>query len=504
MKTRRLFLYAGWLAVTALLYFFENNTGTRIVLAGTLLLPLLSGLRRLLPASGHASGRGRGRFFLPLTLKTFRSTEEDLSETRLYRPGDPPGRIHWKLSAKREELLVRVPAPERQPEDSFRELPANTPGKTAGLRYHPALLLSAVFAAACLLLALLPEARLGFQALCNRLFDASEAVNAYRYERFPVSPEQPAAAAAVLLCTALLCLAGAALSSRRCLPVLGLAAASAAFQAYFGLSFPAPVNAVLFTLLGLCLLYRASGRVHLRVLAAALILSCLAVPLLRPGVDPAVEAASERARDALSRAVSVLSGTVSELPEGETETRHVHTRSLQEGAGEARPEREFRLITLEEEQVSMPRWVDMLRIALLLLLLAAVLILPFLPFMVLSARRRRLLKTREALEHGEIREGLLGAFQQTVLLLEAAGSGAGNLPYREWGEHLALRFSPDYVGRFSACALLFEEAAYSTHPMQEPQRALVLGLLRETGRALLESTRGKQRLRLKCMESLWQ
>ena len=40
--------FAVWLLLACLLYFFENNTGTRIVLACTLLLPFIPMIRRSL------------------------------------------------------------------------------------------------------------------------------------------------------------------------------------------------------------------------------------------------------------------------------------------------------------------------------------------------------------------------------------------------------------------------------------------------------------------------
>ncbi len=38
--------YAVWLLMAACLYFFENNTGTRVVLALSLAAPLVPALRR--------------------------------------------------------------------------------------------------------------------------------------------------------------------------------------------------------------------------------------------------------------------------------------------------------------------------------------------------------------------------------------------------------------------------------------------------------------------------
>ena len=61
-------------------------------------------------------------------------------------------------------------------------------------------------------------------------------------------------------------------------------------------------------------------------------------------------------------------GTARELPAGETETRRLHIQSLTAGEGEAREDRGYRLVTEEEAQISLPHWVNYLRIVLLLFL----------------------------------------------------------------------------------------------------------------------------------------
>ena len=103
--------YAGfgvWLALACLLYFFENNTGTRIVLACSFLLPFVPVIRRGLFAKDEVSPRRKAIY---QTVRTFALREEDdPGDVRAYLPGDPVNRIHWKLSAKREELLVREQA----------------------------------------------------------------------------------------------------------------------------------------------------------------------------------------------------------------------------------------------------------------------------------------------------------------------------------------------------------------------------------------------------------
>ena len=156
-------------------------------------------------------------------------------------------------------------------------------------------------------------------------------------------------------------------------------------------------------------------------------------------------------------------------------------------------------MTVEEEQISMPHWVNYLRIILLLLLAAALVILPFLPFILLNQRRKKALDARKAFESANTSEAVFAIFQHVAAWLEAMGYGEGNAPYAAWNTELA----PDYAERFAACEKLFEEAAYSTHEMKEEDRQQALALLSETEQILQRRADWKQQLRLKYKECLW-
>ena len=490
--------YAVWLLLACLLYFFENNTGTRIVLACSLLLPFVPVLRRSIFEQDAVSPQPRA---ILRTIRTFAGREEeDSGDVRAYLPGDPVNRIHWKLSAGRDELLVREQARNKTAEEPETTAVPEA-GQPAADSAKKRLLLTglSVFLLSLILLFVIPSAKQGLQALLNRLFEASEAVNAYAYDRFAVPADQPVASAAVLLSVMGLSLLGMTLLSGSRLPALGLMAGCVAFQVYFGLSFPAWVNVPLFTLFALWMMKRPRNRkAVLSVLAGVAVLT-LAALLICPGVDAATEAASEAVRDRLSQAAQSVTGAVRELPAGENETRHVHTQSLTAGSREAQPDREYRLVTVEEEQISMPHWVNYLRIILLLLLAVALVILPFLPFILLNQRRKKALDARKAFDSGNVREAVFAIFQHITAWLEATGHGEGNMPYAAWN----VRLSPDYAERFAACEKLFEEAAYSAHEMREEQRQQVLDLLHETEQTLQRRADWKQRLRLRYRECLW-
>lgn len=492
--------YAVWLLLAACLYFFENNTGTRIVLCGSLLLPLFPAVRRMLFSADQTEQPARR----PVTVKTFSYPEEEESGgVRAYRAGDPINRMHWKLSAKRHEWLIRETARESRPEEAKTEDSGWQNGESAGRIRNKGRLFcwaAALFLLLCLLL--IPAANRGAQALCNRVFDASERVNAYVYDRFPVPAEQPVALAALLTAALAALWLGAALLSRRRLPAWGFIAGCTAFQIYFGLSLPDWAQVALAAAFGLRMAGRPWKRRETRTFLAVLLAVTVLIALIWPGVDAATEAASERARDALSRSVGQAAEERRETPAGETETRHTHPLSLIEGDGEARAEKKYRLETAEEQQISMPAWIDYLKIALLLLAAAALVILPFLPFLWLNARRKKALAARGVFAAENAGEAICAIFRQVIAWLDAMGCGAGNLLYREWASRLP-EIQPGYAQRFSQCAALFEEAAYSDHAMGEEQRRQALALLDETERAMLARADWKQKLRLKYGECLW-
>ncbi len=487
--------YAAWVLLALCLYFFENGTGTRAVLLCSLVLPLIPALRQAFfrpdrPAREESPGS--------LTVRAFvRKDSEEPGEIRLYVPGDPVRRIHWKLSAKRGKLLVRDTAaePEAAEEEKTAVLPENgRKRKLTGL--------AAVYSAAgivlCLILLLaVPEAGRGAQALCNRVFAASEAVNSYAYQYFPVPEDQGVLAAAILLACAAVLTAVLAAVLRSRLFVLGLAAVCTLFQVYFGLPFPAWINIPLCALAGLLMMKRPRESGFVRNYCALILLVSGLTVLLLPGADAPLEAASERVRDELARTAGRVMDTITESPDGETEARRLHSRSPEYGMGEAETAREFRLVTEEEEQISRPRWISWIRTVLMMLLAVALVTLPFTPFLLLDARRRKAREIRKAFASGNVSEAVGSIFRQAGLWLEASGRGGGNLLYRDWPDLLKKSMPEGYAERFARCAADYEEAVYSCHEMPERKRQDALALLKETEAAVWSAAGRKQRLYLK-------
>ncbi|MBR3019204.1 MAG: DUF58 domain-containing protein [Clostridia bacterium] len=502
MSKRKIVYYFIWLALAACLYFFENNTGTRIVALCSFMLPLIPTVSGALFSSDK---KKKGPQQITQSMKTFSLREEDEpGSIRDYQPGDPVRRIHWKLSAKRGKLLLREQESGGTVEET-EEKERIKDADTARVRRKKRLLFGC-FAAIFLVLLLLfflPSVNQSAKALANRLFAASEAVNAYAYAYFPVSADQSVTPAVIVLILAAAILLAVIILSGSRLIVLCFLGACVAFQTYFGLTFPAWANILLFTFFVFMMLKRPWTRRNTCLILAVIAAVSLAVLLFWPGVDAATEAASEKARDWLSRMAQRLTDTLHEQPLGENEARHTHPLSLTEGDQETRAEKEYRLVTVTEEQISMPHWVDYLKTALLLLLAVGVVILPFLPFLLLNSRRKKALDARKVFQSENVNEAVYAIFQHVIRWLEVMGKGAGNLPYRRWTEHLAMQMEKAYADRFCECTKLFEEAAYSDHLLQEEARRQALDLLSETERFFQEKADWKQTLILKYKECLW-
>ena len=274
--------FAVWLLLAAGLYFFENNTGTRIILLCSALFPLVPVIRSTFFTPDEKSP-DLEKVQTQQTIRALTTQEEDEpGDVCLYRPGDPVRRIHWKLSAKRDEVLIRDTVPVQDTEEQDRQEDVAIARRPARLRRGLLCGCVAMIPACFLLIFAVPAARRGAQALCNRLFAASEAVNAYAYDRFPVPEGQSVAAAAMLIVLLLISLAGLTLLLHSRLLTLGVMTGCTLFQVYFGLSLPTWANVLLYGMLAAWMLKRPLRRNSLLMFASAVLLvSVLTALLLR-------------------------------------------------------------------------------------------------------------------------------------------------------------------------------------------------------------------------------
>ena len=364
----------------------------------------------------------------------------------------------------------------------------------------------AVLAAAALCalagLALLPSAREGALALGNRLFDASEAVNAYAYHHFSVSaPEDTAIHAALPLIAVLggaLCCAVCRARGAAVALFLGLAA----FLAYFGVMPPLRRSAVLFALLAWLLARGREGHGIAVPVGAAAVL--LAVVLIAPQPNAAVETQSEHVRDMLSEAASDV-WQRAPLTEEEVNRTHQESRQHEEAASAEQTEaggQAFAHQTQSEQEISLPQRFDLLRTILLLLAVVAVLVLPFLPFLLLTRARRRARARQAAFADADNAAAIRAMFRHVMDWLQACGLAAENRSFSACEGSAGALLSTDYAAQYAAAVPIWQEAAYSDHAMTAQQRRTVRELLETTEKTLYEKADRRTKFRLKYIACL--
>ena len=339
----------------------------------------------------------------------------------------------------------------------------------------------------------LPPVREGAKLLANDLFSLSESANAYVYDRLPVAAGASRLPACLLLGAALALFAVSVLLSASRLPALGTLCALALGQAYIGLSFPAAIQLPLFALLGAKLIPSRSIRPKLTLGACALAVA-LVVCLAFPGVHAATEAASERARDWLG-GVSPAEQMDAAVPPEATQTRRENHLSLADGGGGAASERDYRLVTRAEEQISDPPWFDALKTALMLLLVVLLLALPFAPFVWLSRRAAQARAVREAFDDADNRRAVCAMFRHIARYWAASFPVPEGLPFSRLPE--TVEMPEAYAAAYRVCVDTFLKAAYSSAPIAQAERDGVKFLLDETERLLYDEQSALMQLKLR-------
>ncbi len=354
-------------------------------------------------------------------------------------------------------------------------------------------------------LAFVPAARAGALRLADRLFAASEAVNAYAYIRLADAAENAGAERlAALLCAVLLGALCVAACRRRSVAVL-LFLGVVFTQAYFGVTPGVWRNVLLFA--GLALPLASGGREWsaAAVLLAGAAVVTLAVFLLAPRPNAAVEAYSEHLRDELGAAAMTLTQDAPQ-PEREPErareeSRHHEENAAMDGAGESAASG-FERQTRTEREISLPHRVDWLRAALWLLLAVALLVVPFFPFLLVNRAKRRAEELHGAFADADNAAAIRAMFAHTMDWLRAGGLQTENRPYAQCAAAVEALTSAAYAARYAQTAPIWREAVYSDHAMTDAQREAVRALLDETAETIYEKASRRARLRMRYVDGL--
>ena len=364
----------------------------------------------------------------------------------------------------------------------------------------PTILCLCIVLLSVMALLLLPGFRESGKALCNALFEASEAVNAYEYRHFSVADGTTFISALVLTAIAVIGLYLLALVRSSRILTLLLAVGFTGVQAYFGVVFPWWGNVLVFMLLGAVLL--RAGHSLLPYMAGVLTIS-LMVNVLVPGIHIPTENASEAVRDRLSIVGQELTEElIQSLPETQ-KTQHENRLDIEGGmeTGDGMSnDREYRYEQELEQEISKPNRSNYFKIAVIFLLIVALLLGPFLPFILLDSRRKKALARREKFDSENLSEAIRAMFLHLIAWLESCGQSAGNLPFSAWTSHLQMPEA--YLTQYKRAAALWQEAAYSDHTMTSAQRDEMRQILNETECILYDAADWKTRFRLNYMECL--
>ena len=354
-------------------------------------------------------------------------------------------------------------------------------------------------AVSALLLFAVPAAFAGLKALLNRLFAVSESRNTYVYSRFVVQEGQPVLPALILLAVIAVCIMVYAAVRRKPLFILTCAGLTALGQVYFGLAFPGWVNVIVFGFFALLLIPFSRKVLRFCLFAGVTALTALMVCMYNPGVDPSIEALSESVRDRLSGAVMQASGGADESPLRPMGTRHINSHASETGDLSSKTDREFRPVMIEQEEISRPDTMGRLRKAFPFVLAAAAAV--WLAFRIcrIAARRKKALAGRKIFLSEDMSAAVCAMFRHIAAWLTFAGCGSGNRPFRDWTEGLEGCMPPDYIRRYADCIPIFEEAAFSDHPLDIEQWGLVRGLLDETEDLIYGRADRKQKMQLRYM-----
>ena len=367
-----------------------------------------------------------------------------------------------------------------------------------GKRLSPQALACVFAVLSAVLIALLPSAREGAKMMTDSLYTRSEALNAYAYMHPEPAGEGASVLPAQILCA---CFAGTlpAICCKRRSAAVAVLIAAAAFEAYFGVTAGVYRDLLLYAALFAMAARGDGGRPAGPVPLAAFTALAVAVFAAAPASFGGVEMRSEEMRDWLGIA-AMRYADPSAMPERELNYTRQESR-LSEAAGEASDRdgsaRGFEKETVEEKEISIPHRTDLLKAAAMAVLSLLTIVVPFVPFLLLSRRKRITAERREAFGCADNAAAVRAMFAHTVDWLRGAGLDTGNRQFSEYvsgaGELIPGRYSELYADAVS----VWQEAAYSGHEISAEKRAKVKELLDLTAAELYEKAGRRTRFRMK-------
>ena len=301
----------------------------------------------------------------------------------------------------------------------------------------------------------------GIGYIMNLVYDASEAEQAYIYSRFGGPPEENVELAikiGISWAAILFGVLGAVPEApiRRGFGLLVAAAAMIAF-AYYGL---VPQALVVCLVIAAILFVMARG--GLLSALPVLLISLLvfgAIMLINPGESIGISRVDENIRDRLAlRSAYLENDTAPETPE------EIMT-----------PDQEDTFETEQDEFGNSPKWVvPLIILGVIILAIAAI---AYLFYRRYTNRRNA---NREGIDSDDIRTAIVSLFPYTVRWLGAADIDVKDKSFASLVEPLREKVSEQYSNYYKSMYVLWREAAYSDHEMEEEKRYAMREFLNDT------------------------
>ena len=321
----------------------------------------------------------------------------------------------------------------------------------------------------------------GIADLINSFYDTAEAAQAYLYRRIPGGGGDPRMGAAWASCLIGLIAALPPAKFRRDALMLIAVIAMLAY-AYYGL-IPSPICIAVL----LAALMIAAGRGNILsslpvMLAVMLIFG--AVMLISPGESPAISRMDENFRDRFA-----LSSRLIESPD-----TGLDDLSGLDDINEPTPQD-----TSVDDTVfgGIPR--RFVGIAIAVLIIAAIAAVIYLLWKRFDKRRKAL---REGIDSHDPRTAVMAMFPYSVRWLKAGGVDTDAHPFSELTPYVAGEFSQDYANRYKKMYLLWREAAYSDHRIDDSAKTKMEEFMKDTSEMIKEKFTFTDKLRVMLKYSL--
>ena len=303
----------------------------------------------------------------------------------------------------------------------------------------------------------------GLGSIMNMVYEASENAQAYVYNKFNISEAiEEGSGPAVKIAVIWVSILAAAIASmapagaRRGIGI-GVAAFAMIAFAYYGL-IPAALIVAIAIAAVLFVLTRGGALAALPVLLATLLVFG-AVLLIGPGESLTISRIDENIRDRLALRSAYLETDISsDYPDMSDETR--------EDQPDPGPAGEF---------MAEHKWI----VPLLILFLVAVAIAAIVAFLYKRYAERRD-ANREGLDSEDPRTAIVAMFPYAVKWLGAANVNVFGKTFASLIKPLRQDVSEQYANYFKSMYVLWREAAYSDHEMEEEKRIAMNDFLEDT------------------------